>query len=218
VTVRPPRIAALPAFTRASELDADDNRKTLDQWTAAMSARLNGEVARWVVGSGGHTFAESDTMMVPVTYRKFRKWTARSLMEIAAQKTGRANFERNSVDEWRFEGNLASVRQMVDADFALVSMFQDGRSTGGRVAYHIFMGPLASAVRNQRHEIFWRQVGAACLVDLNDGRMVWCNAKADAWGDLAVPATAESAVGQLLTNLYYPSIPPDPPRGPAPRK
>jgi hypothetical protein len=37
--------------------------------------------------------------------------------------------------------------------------------------------------------------------------MAWCNAKADAWKDLSVPANARDAVGELLTDLYYPPKP-----------
>ena len=51
---------------------------------------------------------------------------------------------------------------------------------------------------------YYLQVGVACLVDLGTGRMVWCNAKFDAWGDLSVPANAKKAVAELLTDLYYP--------------
>jgi len=45
--------------------------------------------------------------------------------------------------------------------------------------------------------------------------MVWCNARVDSWEDLSVPAAAQAAVTELLTNLYYPSIPADPPPKPA---
>jgi hypothetical protein len=215
LTARPVRVVAFPAFTQAIELDAAGKRKPLDAWTDAMAAPLNAEVTRWAVGYGGHMFPETDAMMVPVIYRKFRKWTASALVEIAAQKTGRADFNRHSVDEWRFDQNLAPVRHLVDADFALVTLFNDGRNTAGRIASHLFMGPVASGLQNKQRQIYWTQVGAACLVDLNDGRMVWCNARADSWGDLSVPATARTAVGELLTDLYY-GPQPDAPRGAPP--
>lgn len=204
LTVQPGRIAGLPVFAEGSELDSGNNRKPLDAWTQAMAAPLNAELARWVVGSRGHMFPETDTMMVPMTYRKFRRWTARSLIEIAETKAGHGDETgRHAVDEWQFDQDLAQVRQMLGADFALVTLFHDTRQTGGRVFTRAFSGGLTGALANQHARIYWFQVGAACLVDLNTGRMVWCNTKSDAWPDLSVPANAKTAVAQLLTDLYY---------------
>jgi hypothetical protein len=209
VVVRPVRIAGLPAFAEASELEAGHfdgtiPKKPLDTLTAAMGASLNPEIARWVVGSGGHMFPETDTMMVPVTYRKFRKWTARALVEIAAHKMGHGDSERRSVEDWQFDQDLGAIKQMLDADFTLVTLFNDARPSAGRVANNILGGPVAAGLGNAHAHIYWMQVGAACLVDLNTGRMAWCNAKTDAWKDLSLPATAKTAVAELLTDLYYP--------------
>ncbi len=46
--------------------------------------------------------------------------------------------------------------------------------------------------------------------------MAWCNVKTDAWGNLTVPANAQKAVAELLTDLYYPTKPANP-KAPAPR-
>ena len=210
VTVVPARIAALPAFTMAYELGFNEEAPTpVNDWADAMAASLNPEINRWVLGNRGHAFAETDTMMVPVTYRKFRKWTALALAEIAAQQTGHRDFKLYSVDKWAFGQNLDWLRTMVDADFVLVTLFKDTRRTTGHVVGNVLIG---------RH-FFYLQVGVACLVDLrNEGQMVWCNTRKDSWQDMSVPANASAAIGELLTNLYYPSTPAQPPHGPPPTK
>jgi hypothetical protein len=195
VRIMPARIAVVPAFTLAYELGFNSNPKPVETWADAMADSLDPEIERRVVGFGGHVFPESDTMMVPVVYRKFRKWSTAALAEMAAQKTNRADFKMYAVDKWAFEENLAKVREMLQADFVLITLFKDTRRTAGHVVGNALMGV----------HTYYLQVGAAGLVDLRDGRMVWCNAKADAWQDLSQAAVAKAAVAELLTDLYYQS-------------
>ena len=58
-----------------------------------------------------------------------------------------------------------------------------------------------SAGRAMMGSVYWRQIGAACLVSLHDGRMIWCDSKVDAWGNLQTPAVARAAVRELLAGL-----------------
>ena len=195
VTIVPARIAVLPALTLAYEVDSNDNHKPLDDWANAMAAFLKPEVDRWVVGTGGHVFAEQGAK-VPYAYERFRKWTATSLAEIARRRhTGPTDYpqsgdERSSVDEWGFEENLSWLKELVDADFVLVTMFRDMRQTPGR-----------DLAKFGVHTHFL-EFGAACLVDVKSARMVWCNTRADAWQDLSLIGNAQIAVADLLTDLY----------------
>ena len=196
VTVVPAHIVALPALTRAEELSFGGSRQPLNQWADAMAEALDPEIERWVVGNRGHVF-DDEGATVPAVYPKFRRWTTLAVEEIAAQKIGRADFKLYSVDKWRFNQDLGRVREHLAADFVLVTFFRDTRRTPGHVVGNAIGGV----------HFYYLQVGSACLVDLRDGRMAWCNAKADAWKDLSVPANARDAVGELLTDLYYPPKP-----------
>jgi hypothetical protein len=218
VTVVPARIAVLPALTSAYELAYAEDPKPLDGWATAMAQRLDPEIDRWVVGYRGHRFVDEGAT-VPAVYPKFRRWTILALPEIAAQATKRADFKLYSVDKWGFNQSLEKVRERLDADFVLVSWFKDTKRTGG----HQVAGVIGGL------HYYYLQVGIACLVDLQSGTMSWCNVKTDAWGDLSVPANAQKAVGELLTDLYHPPKPvaptaptaspspePSPARAPAP--
>lgn len=206
-TVVPARIAALPALTSAEELAVGGDRKPLTQWSGAMAEALDPEIERLVVGKHGQVFDDEDAT-VPAVYPAFRRWTTVALPEIAAQMLGRADYGLHSVDKWGFGKDIRRVQERLAADFALVTFFRDTRRTAGHVVANALTG---------RHYYFL-QVGVACLVDLAVGRMVWCNAKADSWPDLSVPANARKAVDDLLSDLYHPapprapSVPPMPPR------
>jgi len=204
-TVVPARIACLPTLTDAYELGFAADPKPLNTLAVAMAERLDPEIDRWVVGNRGHSF-EDEGATVPAVYPKFRRWTAIALPEIAAQAIGKADFKLYSVDKWGFGQDLRKVRERLDADFVLVSWFKDTRRTAGHV-----VGGVVGGVH-----YYYLQVGIACLVDLQRGTMAWCNAKADAWGDLTVPANAQKAVGELLTDLYYPPKANNAPRGAPP--
>jgi hypothetical protein len=110
-------------------------------------------------------------------------------LEIAAQKDGHRDFGRHSVGDWRFHGDLAPLADALQADTALTVLVRDTQLSAGRA----MMGG-----------VYWRQIGVACLLSLHDGRMLWCDAKIDAWGDLQKPAVAEAAVRQLLAGLDAP--------------
>jgi len=185
VTIVPARIAVLPPLALAYELDFYNKATPLDDWATAMAASLHPEVDQWVTANGGHVFAEQGAT-VPYAYKRFRKWTATALAEIAHHGSG-----RGSVEEWAFEENLLWLRDLVDADFVLVTLFRDMRQTPGRT-----LGDLAGS------RTTFLQFGAACLVDVKSARMVWCNTRSDAWRDLSVRANARMAVDELLTDLY----------------
>jgi len=195
LTVLPPRIVSLPALTMATELSFNDNYTPQDQWADAMAKALDPQIQRWVTGNRGHSFVDEGAT-VPAVYPAFRRWTSVALVEIAAQMLGRADFKLYSVDKWGVNRDLTRVRERLDADFALVTLFRDTRRTGGHVVAAVLTG----------QHYYFLQVGIACLVDLQSGQMVWCNALADRWADLSVPENATKAVGDLLTDLYYPSL------------
>jgi hypothetical protein len=180
-------------MTAAFELDINGHTTPKQDWADAMELRLAPEVDRWVRHYGGRPISpEVEVPDSPST--SFHKWTVTALMEIAGQSTGAKEYGLRSVGQWRFKGDLDWLREAVQTDFVLLSLFRDIRQTTGRV-----IGGLIGGVHT-----YFTQVGVACVIDLRDGRMVWCNARRDKWGDLAERHWTERAVADLLMDLYHP--------------
>jgi hypothetical protein len=117
-----------------------------------------------------------------------------SMEEILGELDGRSNADHHSVGEWRFPFKLATWREALNADFALVVRFWDGFQSPGMVLLN-----MAAPVRHTG-----KQTGIACVLDLRDGRVVWCDRTTSQYGDLRAPADAEKAVSRLLKSLSSP--------------
>jgi hypothetical protein len=122
------------------------------------------------------------------------RWGAVASMEIAAQMRGRANFRMYSVGDWQAKRDYAPLRQAIGADYALFVQLRDIWDTTGAAVAKLFAG---------MHSYF-RQVGVACVVSLIDGRMIWCYAESDGWGDLRTAPAAQALVRRLLADLWSP--------------
>ena len=117
------------------------------------------------------------------------------MFEIAAQSLGRANFHRRSVHDWAFDDDLPQWSTTLEADFVVTALFKDTRETTGRVVGGLIIGA----------HTYWKQVGAACALDLRSAHMVWCHTAVDRWGDLRDPAIARAAAYDLLSDMTGPT-------------
>jgi hypothetical protein len=117
-------------------------------------------------------------------------------VETAAQITGQRNFGLRSVADWRFD-DPAPIAGALRADAVLLVVVLNTRYTLGRQ-----LQGLVGAYTP------WHALCAACLVDLADGRLVWCDARADRWPDLRDPAVAAAAVSALLGGVDAVLAPP----------
>ena len=195
VRIAPARVAGMEAIIRAFELDFHGERTPKPEWVTGMTAPIDGEIERVLTGLGSDTF-DADNLSAADgasdTYHAFRCWSEIAMMEIAAQKSGRADFHRASVSDWRYRDDLLGWSSALDADFVLTVLFRDTRETTGRV--------LGGAVGGMY--TYFKQIGVACLVDLKDARMVACSAQVDHWRDLGDPADARRATYELLAELF----------------
>jgi hypothetical protein len=178
-----------------------DERTELDEADDAVRDNVDGEIHRQASLRGARLFAPTDfegqDPSVRLLYARLWRWTAAASMEIAAQKTGHRDFGRHSVGDWRFGGNLGPLADALQADTALAVVVHDTHETAGR-----------AILNGMAHRYtFWKQIGVACLVSLHDGRMIWCDVRVDAWGDLKTPAVAGAAIRELLASLDAPPPP-----------
>jgi hypothetical protein len=102
---------------------------------------------------------------------------------------------------WRYSGDLAPMRAALDADFVLMSVFLDGDNTMGR----LLKNPVDGRARVAR------RLGEACVVDLRDGRVVWCAHDYENTERIRTRENAQKAVDRLVAPLLGmkpgPSIP-----------
>lgn len=193
----PARMVVMPATVLAFELDAFDERTLQEEATDAMRSNVD-DAVRAEAAARGIRFVtrelDNQDQATKLLYAHLWRWTARVSLEIAAQATGRRDFGRHSVGDWRFPGNVAPLAAALQADTALSVFVRDTSETTGRR----LMGGVAGVYT------YWKKIGVACLVSLHDGRMVWCETKVDAWFDLKDPKVAAIAIGELLAGLDGP--------------
>jgi hypothetical protein len=198
VAIAPSRMIVLPVVVREFEVGMSDERTFQGERTDAVRDNMDNTVRAQATARGAHVFTSRDFAgldpSVKPLFGRLWRWAPNAALEIAAQEKGRRDFGRHSVGDWRFHGDLEPLAQAFHADTALAVLISDTHETGGRAV----LGAMAGVVT------YWKQIGAACLVSLHDGRMLWCDAKVDAWGDLRTPATAQAAVRELLAGLDAP--------------
>jgi hypothetical protein len=197
VPIAPARMVVMPVTVLAFELDASDERTLQEEATDAMRSNVD-DAVRAEAAARGIRFVtrelDNQDQGTKSLYGRLYRWTAKVSLEIAAQATGRRDFGRHSVGDWRFPGDLAPLAAALQAETALSVFVRDTSETTGRR----LMGGLGGVYT------YWKKIGVACLVSLHDGRMVWCETKVDAWFDLKDPKVASDAIGELLAGLGGP--------------
>jgi hypothetical protein len=182
------RIAAGPAVVSVVEFDASGGLKRRDDWTYDAARNVDAAVAARVTRAGGRTFAAPDVAHTDVAADDFRHWTSATLQEIAGQIAGTKFSPRKSVGDWRFPESLTTWRAALGADFALTLVFVD--------AYE----PAApTSTGSARYDV--AQTGIACLVDLNDSRIVACGTSTHRFGDLRTGESARDAVDDVVGTI-----------------
>jgi hypothetical protein len=149
-----------------------------------------------VKGGGGRTFVADDVAHTDVSADDFRHWASRALQEIAGKVAGTRPSPNRSVADWRFPERLTTWRAALGKDFALVVLLVDAYETGPTDA--------ASAASAHTETT---QTGVACLVSLEDGRLVRCETSPRKFGDLRSRDAARAAVGELASGICPDSSP-----------
>ncbi|HMF42916.1 MAG TPA: hypothetical protein VKQ32_19725 [Polyangia bacterium] len=193
VPIRPAQMILLPITVMAIELDADEARTVQEDTTDTLQTNIEAAVHAEAAARGIRVFAREMDGQDEATkklYGRLWGWSSKATLEIAAQATGRFDFGRQSVGDWRFPGDVAPLAAALRADTALTVYVRDTTATTGRTLL--------------KGNISWKKIVAACVVSLRDGRMVWCDSNVDSWGDLKNPGTAARIVNELLAGLGGP--------------
>jgi hypothetical protein len=188
----PTRLTALPVTIEAYQRQSLGIMTERSDWENEMEANMRPELQRIVALHGGSSVDFGDIAKCGEVCWLFLSWSTHAAMEIAAQKTSNAYFGLSSVEGWRYRGNLSPVHQALHSDFALVVVFHDVRQTIGQTVLWALAGLTTGRMT----------VSAACLTDLRDGRMIWCDARADFWRSVEQGEIARGAVQDVLTDLY----------------
>lgn len=192
------RIAAAPAIVSIFEFEASGNLVPRGDWTYTVARNVDAAVTARISGDVGRTFVDEDVEHTDVTFPDFRRWTSAALQEIAGKIAGTRPSPRHAVTEWRFPQSLTTWRAALRADLVLAVLFVDAYETAAPIAATT---PATTAYGAA-------QTGIACLVSLDDGRIVWCETAAGPLGDLRVRQSAQDAVadpvGQVVTACVRP--------------
>ena len=194
VQIAPARMVVLPATVKVYEVDMNDDRTEVPDKTDAVRDNVDAAVRAQAAARGLRVFArelDGQDQMTKSLFGRLWRWSAKTSLEIAAQQTGRRDFGRRSVGDWRFPGNVAPLGTALQGDTALTIFVSD---TGQSIGRSIVSGMAGGYM-------YWKKIGVACLVSLRDGRMLRCETKVDAWGDLKDPRIASAAVGELFAGL-----------------
>jgi hypothetical protein len=100
--------------------------------------------------------------------------------------------KRKNTFEWGVGPELANLKSLQNADYALFINTNDQYGSTGRKALQIFAAMGGISVTSGVH------IGHAGLVDLKTGELVWLNADRQMGGDVRTPEGAMKRVTQLL--------------------
>jgi hypothetical protein len=178
-------------------LDAGGQRSFEDQPSSAVVVEAESAL-RQLIDPQGVRFAGRGACGIPCA--QFMRWGTVATLEIGLQREGIRNYRFHSVADWGFRGDLAAVRGSLDADFALFVTLKQARETTGRQVLAVLGGG----------HTLGKQIDAACVADLHDGRMVWCMSMRDDRGDLQNPGRVPLVLWTLLHDLFVPSPSPSP--------
>jgi hypothetical protein len=188
------QIAAGPAVVSVFEFDANGGLEQRADWTYDAAANVDGAVAARVKRAGGRTFVAADVAHTDVTSDDFRHWTSAALQEIAAKIAGTKASPHQSVGEWRYPQSLTTWRAALGTSAALTVFFVDAYEPtppGGSGA--------STGDASSRYDA--AQTGIACLVNLDDGRIVACGTPTRRFGDLRTADAARGAVDDVVDRL-----------------
>jgi hypothetical protein len=204
IVLVPSRLVVMPVISDAYELDFNGTKIPRPEWAEAMAEHANSEVLRIVGRHGGRELpfesvkACGDRCLELIRY--FTNWSLNASMQIAAQMGGRTNYKQPSVGSWKAQADFSPLRTAMNSDFVLVVRIRDIWETSGRV-----IGGILSSTTTT-----FKQVGVACVANLSDGRMVWCETIVDGWGDLRTAPGAQALIRKLFRPLWpdvYPTTP-----------
>jgi hypothetical protein len=194
--IPPLRLVALPPQVMVYALDANGQRSFEEQPSSSVGDRSE-RALRAIADEKGVRLAEREALVAcGAPCASFLRWGTVATLEIGLQREQIRNYGFHSVADWGFGADLSFVRQTLDADFALFVTLKQARETTGRQVLAVLGAGLTIG----------KQIDAACVADLHDGRMVWCTSEKDDRGDLENRGRVPHVLRKLLRDLF--ALPP----------
>ena len=180
--IRSSRLAAVPAGGEIFALDADGGFVPRDELAARAAQNINDSINYRLHVHGARMFSWEDVRKLPNAH-SFDEWSTQSMREIIRELLGKSQHAHASVADFRFPGDLGIWRRDLAADYLLISYFingYDARARSWTAAEHAARRALA------------------CVVDLSDGRIVWCRFSDNTSDLVRSRDLAQEVVDQLL--------------------
>lgn len=208
--IPPARLVGLPPQVLVHTLDAYNHNSVDEDATSAVSWEAEHELGDMISKLGVRPAEHLALMGCGALCARFARWGGLATLEIGLQREKIRNYGSHSVADWRFRADLSAARAALDADYALFVVFKQTRQTDGRKVLLALGGG----------HTFGKQIDAACIADLRDGRMIRCVSECDDTGDIDDPGRVRAVLRTLLRVLFAPTPPQHPALAgaPAPRQ
>jgi hypothetical protein len=187
----------MPPQVLVYTLDASNNRSVEEDVTSAVGWEAERELGDMLPKFGVRPAEHQALIACGPSCAKLIRWGSLATLEIGLQREGILNYGFHSVADLRFRADLSDVREGVDADYVLFVALKQTRQTDGRKVLQALSGGYTVG----------KQIDAACVADLRDGRMVRCVSKRDDFTDIDDPGRLRQVLQTLLRLLFAPSPP-----------
>lgn len=178
------RLAAMPAIGETFSLDVDGAFISQDDMAARAAQSIDDSINYQLHAHGARMFNWDVVRKLPNAH-DFVEWSAHSMEQIILELLGKSNQEHASVADFRYRGDLGIWRQTLAADYLLISYFINGYDTRARAS------SWTVATHAARRAL-------ACIVNLSDGRIVWCRFTDAATESVLSRDGAQGIVDRLL--------------------
>jgi hypothetical protein len=196
--IAPARLAALPTQVDAFTWGAQGQRVGDHELTETVRRNVDDSINYRLLQHGGRTFASAATARLD-QFAAFYHWSWRAMHEIMAERSGQQPTTHRSVAEWKFPREITSWQSALKADFVLVSFVLYG--TRGADFCSDRSVPFCGTAAEGSGLTGSGSRAIACIVALNDGRVVWCNFIPNNSVAMQERPAAQSAVDVLLGDL-----------------
>jgi len=187
------RLAAIPPFVRSFTYGASGRATDTDERGYEDVEHLNEALACRLSAHGGR-FYDGPSLKGIDGMAELSLWGTRAMADIWRQSNGTRDVRYKNVGHYRFREDASDIREKLGADFLLLTFFIDGHNTTGRNVLNI-LSPLSEKSTARREAV-------ACVVRLDDGRLVWCAfRRLDQRIDTT--AGAQNTVDQMLEPLLH---------------
>ena len=191
------RLISMPPQVLVHTLDGFNKNSMEEDVSSAVAWEAERDLGDMVPEVGIRPAEHLALMTCGVLCARLIRWGALATLEIGLQREKIRNYGFHSVTDWRFRANLSAARQALDADYALFVVLKQTRQTTGRKVAQALGGGYTIG----------KQIDAACVADLRDGRMIRCVSERDESGDIDDPGRLRQVLRTLLHRLFAPSPP-----------